>query len=262
MVNTRIKSATGVGQKTLIQAHSHNDYTRGRPLQDAIDLQFGSVEADVHLIDGKLMVGHTTEEARNGKTLDELYLEPLESLAKARGGKIYEDGTPLTLLVDIKTEGPATYRAVRERLKAHGDLVTEYENGEVLHDPVRVLLSGNVPKAEVAAEPHRYAAVDGRLEDLDSDPTLVPWVSERWQDHFFWHGYVPMPESERQKLHALVQRAHEHGKAIRFYGTPDRTDVWSEEKKAGVDVFNADHLPRLASFLREGEMSQGSGEPV
>ena len=38
----------------LIRAHAHNDYEHTRPLFDALDHGFGSVEADVHLVDGRL----------------------------------------------------------------------------------------------------------------------------------------------------------------------------------------------------------------
>jgi hypothetical protein len=42
----------------LANAHAHNDYEHKRPLFDALDNGFTSVEADVFLVDGKLLVGH------------------------------------------------------------------------------------------------------------------------------------------------------------------------------------------------------------
>src|SRR5688500_17684262 len=52
----------------LERAHAHNDYEHERPLYDALDHGFKSVEADIWLIDGELVVSHddprlpTTEE--------------------------------------------------------------------------------------------------------------------------------------------------------------------------------------------------------
>jgi len=43
-------------------AHAHNDYLHARPLLDARDHGFCSVEADVHLVNGKLLVAHDPEE--------------------------------------------------------------------------------------------------------------------------------------------------------------------------------------------------------
>ena len=42
----------------LAQAHAHNDYEHPRPLLDALDHGFTSVEADVWLVDGELLVAH------------------------------------------------------------------------------------------------------------------------------------------------------------------------------------------------------------
>ena len=39
-------------------AHSHNDYEQKNPFHEAYNEQFGSIEADVHLVDGTLLVGH------------------------------------------------------------------------------------------------------------------------------------------------------------------------------------------------------------
>ena len=42
----------------LTKAHAHNDYEHNRPLYDALDHGFTSVESDVWLVDGELLVAH------------------------------------------------------------------------------------------------------------------------------------------------------------------------------------------------------------
>ena len=42
----------------LTRAHAHNDYLHARPLLDALDHGFCSVEADIYLVDGQLLVAH------------------------------------------------------------------------------------------------------------------------------------------------------------------------------------------------------------
>ena len=44
-------------------AHAHNDYEHDRPLLDALEHGFTSVEADVWLVDGELRVAHDREDA-------------------------------------------------------------------------------------------------------------------------------------------------------------------------------------------------------
>ena len=46
----------------LRQAHAHNDYEHVRPLHDALDHGFTSVEADIFLVDGDLLVAHDPED--------------------------------------------------------------------------------------------------------------------------------------------------------------------------------------------------------
>ncbi len=60
------------------QAHAHNDYLHERPLLDALANGFCSVEADIFLENGELLVGHTKRELASGRTLQSLYLDPLK----------------------------------------------------------------------------------------------------------------------------------------------------------------------------------------
>src|SRR6516165_11995665 len=76
----------------LRRAHAHNDYEHKRPLFDALDRGFCSVEADVYLIDGKLLVAHDRKDVKPDRTLEALYLDPLRERAKANGGRVYPDG--------------------------------------------------------------------------------------------------------------------------------------------------------------------------
>ena len=77
-----------VGQP-LAQAHAHNDYEHDRPLFDALEHGFTSVEADVWLVDGELLVAHDREDVQPGVTLESLYLDPLQDLVRGQGHSVY-----------------------------------------------------------------------------------------------------------------------------------------------------------------------------
>ena len=47
-------AACGAEPTPLLHGHAHNDYLHPRPLLDALDQGFCSVEADIFLVDGKL----------------------------------------------------------------------------------------------------------------------------------------------------------------------------------------------------------------
>src|SRR6266568_639216 len=83
----------------LIHAHAHNDYEHKRPLFDALDQGFCSVEADIYLVDGELLVAHDRAKVRPERTLQALYLDPLADRVRRNGGRVYRDGPPVVLLI-------------------------------------------------------------------------------------------------------------------------------------------------------------------
>ncbi len=245
----------------LERAHAHNDYEHTRPLYDALDHGFTSVEADVWLVDGELLVAHDREDVQPGRTLESLYLDPLEQQAARHGGAVYTgyDGV-FQLLVDVKSEAGPTYRAVDAELREHQRIMTSFSGGQVQEDAVTAVISGNRDLPAMQSQPVRYAGYDGRMADLDSGlPAAdMPLLSDNWTKHFTWQGVGPMPEAERAKLHDIVDRAHRSGYRIRFWATPDvvgpaREAIWRELLAADVDHVNTDDLAGLEAFLRAND---------
>jgi hypothetical protein len=248
-------SAHAAAPKTLIHAHAHNDYNHKRPLLDALEQGFASIEADVFLRDGELLVGHTAFSLRPERTLKSLYLDPLQKHIAANHGRVFAGPERLTLLVDFKTDGPATYAALAKLLaqKTYDGLFSEFSDDKFTPRLVDVLITGNRPIAEITADRNRLVAIDGRL--ADTPPTaskdLIPLISENWQDHFKWRGIGPMPTPDRLRLSDMTKRVHAQGRRLRFWGAPDSPAVWSEQQSAGVDLLNADNLNALEFFLRD-----------
>ena len=241
--------------KPLAQAHAHNDYLHDRPLFDALDRGFTSVEADVFLVDGRLLVAHTVLELDPERTLEKLYLDPLRERVRAGGGKLFAGGTGLTLLVDLKADGEATYRALAKSLAQYDDIITVIRDGRLEQKPVTVIVSGDRPRDSITADNVRYVGIDGRLGDLDSKlPShLLPLISDNWSNHFKWRGEGEMPPAEKAKLAAIVEQAHAAGRRVRFWAAPDRPAMWRQLRAAGVDLINTDDLDGLAAFLRAAE---------
>jgi hypothetical protein len=243
----------------LANAHSHNDYWRERPLLDALDRGFTSVEADIFLVDGRLLVGHDRDELQAGKSLESLYLDPLLRRVRENGGRVFPTSPRFLLLIDIKSEARATYRRLNKVLSKYAEMFTSIEHRKLHERAVSVVVSGNRPPLqEVATEEIRYAGLDGRISDLDSDHPahLLPMISDNWTSQFRWDGRGLIPDAERAKLHAIVEKAHGAGRVVRFWATPERESLWRELRSAGVDLINTDQLDRLAAFLRSREPAQ------
>ncbi|MFJ3672676.1 phosphatidylinositol-specific phospholipase C/glycerophosphodiester phosphodiesterase family protein [Streptomyces sp. NPDC090106] len=246
------------GPRPLWRAHAHNDYEHPRPLLDALDHRFGSVEADVFLVDGQLLVAHEVTDLDPARTLESLYLAPLAARVRANRGSVYRGHRhPLQLLVDIKTEGAATYLELDRQLRRYRHLFTTYAHGRVRPGAVTAVVSGDrAARTPMEAQTVRHAFYDGRLSDLGSPApaSFISLISDNWTLNFSWQGVGEFPAAERARLRSLVDAAHARGRQVRFWATPDlagpaRDALWAELLAAGVDYLNTDDLAGLEAFL-------------
>lgn len=237
----------------LEQAHAHNDYLHARPLLDALDQGFCSVEADIFLVHGELLVAHTQSELTQERTLKELYLEPLSERVRQNGGRVYRDGPVITLLIDFKKDGIATYNALDKLLSQYPNVFSVIKNGKRIEKAVNVVISGDRPFEAVASDEERYAGLDGRLNDLGSDKSvhLMPMISDRWGSHFSWRGEGEMLAAEKDRLLKIVNQVHAEGRVVRFWAIPDKPISWKVMQEAGVDLINTDDLAGLGKMLRK-----------
>ncbi|WP_416972935.1 phosphatidylinositol-specific phospholipase C/glycerophosphodiester phosphodiesterase family protein [Streptomyces sp. 4F14] len=245
-------------REPLWRAHAHNDYEHARPLFDALDHRFGSVEADIFLVGDQLLIGHEVSDLDPTRTLESLYLDPLAARVKANHGSVYRGWRrPVQLLIDIKTEGSSTYLELDRHLRRYPGLFTTYAHGRVRKGAVTAVISGDrAARGPLEAQTVRRAFYDGRLADLGTaaPASLIPLISDNWTLNFTWLGVGAFPEAERQRLRGIVSAAHERGQKVRFWATPDlagpaRDALWTELLAAGVDYFNTDDLAGLESFL-------------
>jgi Glycerophosphoryl diester phosphodiesterase family len=240
----------------LPNAHAHNDYRHDPPLLKALAHGFTSVEADVFLVGQDLCVAHDAHEIKPDRTLRSLYLDPLRARAKKHKGRIYPGNRRFVLLIDFKSAAEPTYKRLHEILAEYSDLLTSFGPQGRQDKAVLVIVSGNRPLELMRSQEVRYAGYDGRLTDLNTTAPaeLIPMISDHWGRNFSWQGAGPMPEEERQKLRHIVKTAHDKGRLVRLWATPDqrspaRQALWRELVAAGVDLINTDDLDGLQTFL-------------
>ena len=214
--------------------HSHNDYTRDHPLYDALAHDFDSVEADIHLKNGQLLVCHDSGDCHSDKSLESMYLAPLYKIFQRGKGWVRPNQTPLTLLIEFKDDGEQTYRAVLPLLRKYQDMLTVASKGKVRRGAVPVVITGHVPRQTITKAEPRLMAVDGGEGDLASDvsPDLVPWVSLDWDSH-------------NRDVKDLECRARQHHRLLRLWGGSDDEFQWLIECAAGVDILSTNHLTRF-----------------
>lgn len=234
----------------LAHSHAHNDYEHPRPLSDSLSLGFASIEADVWLVDGELCVAHDRAKVDPSRRLDNLYLDPLLQRFMHNEGKLYATGETLILLVDIKSEAEATYRALQQLLKKYRLML---EVADAKSNPaLKVIVSGNRAIDLMRADRERLVSVDGRLKDLQAtvDPSLMPLISDNYRLHFRYLGSGEMSDEERAKLRDYVRLVHQNGAQLRFWGTPENESLWKVLREEKVDFIGTDQLQQLADFLK------------
>jgi hypothetical protein len=242
---------TGTQPAPLVGVHAHNDYEHPHPLFDALAHGFCSVEADVYLVDGQLLVAHDRWWVKAGRTLQSLYLDPLRERVKNNGGRVYPGGPEFTLLVEFKGDWRTSYPVLRRMLEGYAPMLSTFRAQTKQTNAVVVIITGHRSKEMFAGESVRYAALDGDLADLDGAESalVIPWISSPWSKTFYWRGEGVIPAPEKLKLKEIVARAHQQGRRVRFWGAPDQPVFWSELLEDNVDLINTDDLDGAQKFL-------------
>ncbi len=236
----------------LPNAHAHNDYEHKRPLFDALEQGFTSIEADIFLIDGELYVYHDRPQTPDPqRTLKNLYLQPLWNLVKQNKGSVYPAyKSDFYLMIDIKAEGEAVYEVLKKQLTPFEKMLTRYHNGRKKQGAVTIFLSGDRPIELVKAAKKRWVGIDGRPGEVGKyDANFMPVISDNYYNILKWTGNTEISAADLQKLQTLTAAAHANGQKVRLWATPESEKVWEMLQKAGVDLLNTDQLERLKLFL-------------
>lgn len=236
-------------QATLAQvhpnAHAHNDYEHERPLLDALQYGFLSIEADIHLIQGELYVSHGKPKPSAAITLEALYLKPLDSIIRLRGAVYTGHDKPLILLIDIKTHATTTLERLIKVLKRYPSMFPP----DKPQSHVTVVISGN--RDYQAMMKSDVVSLDGRPEDLGKgiSANQMPLISDHFGNWMHWSGKGKPESGDLQKVRNLASRVHSENKKLRLWGIPDREEAWQVLLDAGVDLINTDRLEALNQFL-------------
>lgn len=237
---------------TVIPGHAHNDYEHRRPLFEALEHGFTSVEVDVHLVGDRLFVAHDRPVVLDPTlTLDALYLKPLQEWIDTHGGRVYPgfDET-FYLMIDIKTAAEPTYARIRAALRDYAPVFSNGRPEAGIASAVTILLSGNRPVERVLLDSSRLVLLDGRPAELARkvSTSQMPIVSENCRNILYWDGRGEPSGQDRRRLRALVAQTHRQGKLLRLWAAPDHPKAWAFLLENGVDLINTDHIAEFRAF--------------
>jgi hypothetical protein len=236
----------------LPNAYAHNDYWHKRPLYDALQNGFTYLEADVFLHKDRLIVAHINPFFRRHRTLEKLYLQPMARYIANRRQQAPTGMDSLVLMIDIKSDGEKTFRALEAVLEKYRHLLSSCENGQQVKRNITIVLTGHRPLAMLQQKQCRLFYVDENLHMVNSDAAFADMyatASCRYGSLLQWDGKGAMPEADRKRLCALTAKAHLFGKKVRLWASPERETVWQELLRCGVDLINTNKLTALRQFF-------------
>jgi alkaline phosphatase len=149
----------------------------------------------------------------------------------------------LTLMIDIKTEGPSTLAQIVNSIKQFPELIACHK--------LSFMISGNVPPPDTWNQYPDFIHFDGRPGiDYTSDQLQrVAMISTSFKAVCDWDGKGQLSENQRQKINSVMDEGHAKGKPVRFWATPDFEQAWKELMKLNVDVIVSDNIDTLSKTI-------------
>ncbi|MBL7870263.1 MAG: phosphatidylinositol-specific phospholipase C/glycerophosphodiester phosphodiesterase family protein [Cyclobacteriaceae bacterium] len=239
-------SLTNVAQKhSSASIFAHNDYEKPIPFHTAYNAQVDFIEVDVILQGYELQVAHSASEIQLGKTLELLYLNPLNDLIEKNGGTAYPDKEKsLTLMIDLKTEAVATLNVLVFKLKKYPRLIA--------CKTLVITVSGNMPSPALWKNFPNFIHFDGRAYITYTAEQLkrIHLVSANFQSYSKWTGKDKLNDADRKKIITVIESVHTMGKPFRFWAIPDFENGWRTMLELGVDIINTDDVAGASAFLK------------
>jgi hypothetical protein len=234
-----------------VRAHAHNDYEHARPLFDALDQHFESVEADVWWSGTDLGVSHLGPPFKG--TLKDLYLDPLAAQVSAHGGSVYGDGKPFYLWIDLKDGRQELMDTLAAQLSS-ATMLTTFDDSTEIPGAVTVVLTGDAAaKTALANRAGPRAWIRDSNDYSPNDPpadTRWGYYAVNYFTFLTWAGDgATMPRAQKVQLKNLIDGARLTGRRLRIYSSPETPAYWAAARELGLDFISTDDLTGLRAAL-------------
>jgi len=236
----------------ITSGHAHNDYEHDRPLYEALENGFTSIEIDVYSYKGQAVVSHYAEELESKPTIQELYFEPLAKIIADNGGSVFPNSREqLILMVDLKKDKILLLEILEKVFVEYDLLIKSSLDAREDWKPIQIVLSGNPPIEKLLNDKTGYFYLDGRMHHLDEQipDYLVPRISMSYRGNFTWQPDGKIPNEELEKMRAMISKIHASGKKFRFWAHPETEEFWKLLQREGVDWINVDDLEGYNQFI-------------
>ncbi len=227
----------GAAAQHPVLLHSHNDYERTAPFWEAYSQHCVSIEADLHLKDGILLVGHDLKDLKPERDFLSMYVLPIVKTFRENGGRMWKGSDQqLQLMVELKSN-------TEPQLSTVIALLEQYPDVFCTPDGVRVTITGKTPASKDFAKYPKWIWFDGDLEEVYTQGQLerVALLSDNFRRYAKkWNGKGNFIPDDKKPLLEAIEKAHSLGKPVRFWNAPEGTTVYFTFWKLGIDYINTD----------------------
>ena len=239
-------------QQQPILLHSHNDYNRLAPFWEAYSQHCASIEADVFWHDGSLLVGHNVEDLTPDRTFESLYVQPIVSLFRRNGGRMWPDREDrLQLMIEMKSPTEPELSEVIKVLEQYPDVFCS-EQG------VQITITGNTPAPADYDKYPRFVSFDGDFDaslQLDYTPAQLERIA-LFSSNFrnfakTWNGKGNFTPADGAAVRKAIAAIHALGKRVRFWNAPEGTTVYFTFIRLGIDYLNTDKPAVAGQFFED-----------
>ncbi|WP_060873086.1 hypothetical protein [Myroides odoratus] len=228
-------------QNKAIRFHSHNDYDRNVPFWNAYSQGMNSIEIDLVLVDQALFVAHDVADAQLERTMERLYLEPLQQAVNMGFGYPNQ----LQFLVDLKGDAEASMALLLPLLKKYETIIEQYK--------IQFVISGNKPLLRYFLNVPAYVLIDLQVQDTWQNEVnileKIGMISYNFQSFSTWKGRGELPAKDREQLQQKIAQAKQMKRPIRFWATPDTPEAWQTLYDLQVDYINTDTPAALRLYF-------------
>ncbi|WP_413513873.1 hypothetical protein [Myroides odoratus] len=229
-------------QNKEVKLHSHNDYAQNVPFWNAYAQEVNSIEIDLVLVDKALFVAHDLEDVSVERTLERLYMKPLQEAVEMRFG----NPQGLQFLIDLKGDAMQSMVLLLPILEKYEDLITK--------NKITFVISGNKPVLSYFLNLPAYVQIDLQVQDILTTEVgmqeKIGLISYNFQSISTWNGNEKMDEKEQEEIRRLIAKAHQMDKPIRFWATPDTEEAWKMLYELKVDFINTDQPAALRILIQ------------
>ncbi|MDZ4804456.1 MAG: hypothetical protein SGI90_06315 [Candidatus Eisenbacteria bacterium] len=245
------RAADPCGPARALPAYAHNDYRNTRPREEALELGYLGIEADVFLVDGTFLLAHDRKDIRNDFGFEATYLWHLLDRVQ-RCARVLPDARPFLIAIEDKAPTVESRLAMASLLGRYRALLRPAQDHPIAEF---ILVDDSATPESIPEDLKRFVGFQWRVTSRNPAPPAASAANYRllsldFKKEVGWDGTGDPPPALRKLIPAVVAAAKcIPGCRVRVHNVPVRGRIWTYLLDAGVDLIGVTELSKGAGLL-------------